>query len=384
MLYKDFVREKTHHLTKIKSAEGYPCVFDNSKGKALKNYKVYGNSTQDGTPTPESPVEIQSVGDLITDETSENFGKYKVSVTVGSKNIFGGTAFRDKLMELGGTLDEKNKTVTIGADKLHNKVLFDKFDANKRYTFIFRGYNTKTTADRNYGNIQINYSGTTKIGGIFNSTPGTKGTWYYKSLDGLSVAKLIGYWSTGNTVFYYEECGIFEGAISLSEFEPSSRTQTDIFLDEPMRKFSTYSDYIDFKRQKVIRKVGYYKITADKLKSLTNSVIAYATSKPNSALGNGMSTIGSYSAKYGYTDVFHWYVSDAGNLFLFAPTEDMTLEEYFTNLDIQTDVEFIWATSALTEETITLPPILTLKDNNIITTNATVTPSNIEVKYVAK
>lgn len=384
MLYKDFVREKTHHLTRIKSAEGYPCVFDDSKGKALKNYKVYGNSIQDGTPTPESPVEIQSVGDLITDETSENFGKHKVSVTVSSKNIFGGTAFRDRLIELGGTLDEKNKTVTIGADKLHNKVLFDKFDANKIYTFIFRGYNTKTSADRNYGNIQINYSGTTRINGIFNSTPGTKGTWYYKSIDGLSVAKLIGYWSTGNSVFYYEECGIFEGTISESEFEPYSITQTNIFLDAPLRKFSTYSDYIDFKRQKVVRRVGYFKHSATTLKSLTNSVQVYATSKPNAILWNGMSTIGSYHAKYGYTDAFHWYVGDTGNLFLFSPTKDMTLGEYFTNLDTQTDIEFVWGTSASTEEAITLPPILTQTDYNIITTTTTVTPSKIEVKYVAK
>ena len=66
MLYKDFIREKSHHLTKVKSAEGYPCKFDKSAGKALKDYKVYGNSIQDGAPTPESPVEIQSVGDLTT------------------------------------------------------------------------------------------------------------------------------------------------------------------------------------------------------------------------------------------------------------------------------------------------------------------------------
>lgn len=34
-----------------------------STGKNLKNYRIYGNSIQDGTPTPSSPVEIESVGD---------------------------------------------------------------------------------------------------------------------------------------------------------------------------------------------------------------------------------------------------------------------------------------------------------------------------------
>ena len=34
-----------------------------STGKNLKNYRIYGNSVQDGTPTPSNPVEIESVGD---------------------------------------------------------------------------------------------------------------------------------------------------------------------------------------------------------------------------------------------------------------------------------------------------------------------------------
>lgn len=34
-----------------------------TKGKNLLNYQIYGNSIQDGTPTPSTPVEIVSVGD---------------------------------------------------------------------------------------------------------------------------------------------------------------------------------------------------------------------------------------------------------------------------------------------------------------------------------
>lgn len=40
-----------------------PLTLDRSVGKPLRNYKIYGNSVQDGTPTPETPVEIQSIGD---------------------------------------------------------------------------------------------------------------------------------------------------------------------------------------------------------------------------------------------------------------------------------------------------------------------------------
>lgn len=44
-------------------AEGYPCVLQNSVGKSAVNYSIYGNSVQTGTPSPENPVEVVSVGD---------------------------------------------------------------------------------------------------------------------------------------------------------------------------------------------------------------------------------------------------------------------------------------------------------------------------------
>lgn len=40
-------------------------VLPESVGKPLRDYKIYGNSIQDGVPSPEEPVEIQSVGDMI-------------------------------------------------------------------------------------------------------------------------------------------------------------------------------------------------------------------------------------------------------------------------------------------------------------------------------
>ena len=82
MLYKDYVERKTANAIRINSAEGYPCVFDNSKGRPLKDYKLYGNSIQDGTPSIENPIEVQSVGNLITDETSEYYGKYDIPIVV--------------------------------------------------------------------------------------------------------------------------------------------------------------------------------------------------------------------------------------------------------------------------------------------------------------
>lgn len=43
-------------------ASGVPPLSIYSSGNDLLNYKMYGNSKQDGTPTPENPIEVESVG----------------------------------------------------------------------------------------------------------------------------------------------------------------------------------------------------------------------------------------------------------------------------------------------------------------------------------
>ena len=48
------------------SAIAYPLSIVGKKLMNLRGYKVYGKSIQDGTPTPDSHVEIESVGALST------------------------------------------------------------------------------------------------------------------------------------------------------------------------------------------------------------------------------------------------------------------------------------------------------------------------------
>ena len=62
-------------------------ITDFLNSEEVINYKIYGNSIQNGTPSTESPVEIQSVGDLVTDESSEYYGKYKIILSGCEQNI---------------------------------------------------------------------------------------------------------------------------------------------------------------------------------------------------------------------------------------------------------------------------------------------------------
>lgn len=66
----------------------------NSSATNLKSYRIYGNSVQDGTPTPDSPIEIQSVGDKTVNlldaqrETIEITGNPTTAVELDTTKVY--------------------------------------------------------------------------------------------------------------------------------------------------------------------------------------------------------------------------------------------------------------------------------------------------------
>lgn len=71
-------------LTKIIVVTGIPPLTFNAKGTPLLDYTIYGNTVQEGTPTPDSPIEPEFVG-----ERTENlFDKSKALL---GYEIYGGT-----------------------------------------------------------------------------------------------------------------------------------------------------------------------------------------------------------------------------------------------------------------------------------------------------
>ena len=50
----------------IWSVIAHPLSIISKKATMLKSYRIYGNSVQDGEPTPDNPIEVQSVGGLTT------------------------------------------------------------------------------------------------------------------------------------------------------------------------------------------------------------------------------------------------------------------------------------------------------------------------------
>ena len=80
---KDYVNWGLTHSDKTADAEGVPLVLENCvRNKKMKQLEVYGNSVQNGTPTPEAPARIESVGELVTDSNNINYGKYKIPIII--------------------------------------------------------------------------------------------------------------------------------------------------------------------------------------------------------------------------------------------------------------------------------------------------------------
>lgn len=330
MSYGDYLRNKYHHAEKTAEAEGVPCVLENSKGKHLRSYRIYGNSVQNGTPSPDTPIEIQSVGDLVTDETSEYYGKYDVPITVRGKNLLPNSDWMSGEHLTGFTEHTKVDYIT---EYTQNSISFNlaawtgvsspRFRKDSVKRIVFKINQTALNSD-SYANFYIAIQGyddnNNKIGNkvIYDSAIADTGyvfdfstiasyDFYAKSTQ-FSFCVLARKNALRNLIVYDIA---YYAETDTAVYEPYIGEIKHIYLDEPLRKVGDYADCIDFKNQKVVRNVEVLDDTGTK-----------------------------------------------------------TISESFGTL------------ATPTEETIALPALKTFKGTSIISADTTVLPSNIKVKYV--
>ena len=135
MLLRDFVNMKLASADKEASAEGYPLKMENCKKyKKMRDLKVYGNSFQDGTPASDAPVEVVSVGDLVTDTTDANYGKYKIPVVQRGINYFNMANFKPVNTTVNGIT-----FTTLDDERIHIKGTLG--DATKGAVVYINAYN---------------------------------------------------------------------------------------------------------------------------------------------------------------------------------------------------------------------------------------------------
>lgn len=170
------------------------------------------------------PVNRTGAGDA-SSENVRNFSSRTTLNLIGWKgtNICGGTAFLQRFLryvpEAGVNWKEKRLSFASSASTGAGVYLFPYgiFKPNTRYTLILTGYNSSTTSAAT--NLRFNYTDGTNTTISFPSNAATKRTAVAVSAANKTILSITKYQSSGQTVLYYDECGLFEGVKQASDFE---------------------------------------------------------------------------------------------------------------------------------------------------------------------
>ncbi len=142
---KDYVNLRLTHADKVSEAQGCPLeLYDCKKYKPMKDLKIYGESVQEGTPTPDTPVEIVSVGEK------------SVNLLPDAREIYNGNGAEDS--EVVGnyleTIDDGRECVRFTSNRSckYTKI---KFKENIQYTISFDCKAVKKSGYSSFPNYEI-------------------------------------------------------------------------------------------------------------------------------------------------------------------------------------------------------------------------------------
>ena len=485
-------------------AEGVPpLTLLNCVAEIMLGYRVYGNSIQDGTPTPDTPIEIECVGDKtknlwnstlrvgcmkFADGQYLNYPGYvcnttPIPVEAGETYTISANNYNDPDQTSSGfvfynngsfvsSLITTSLTVTIpsGVNQLYynfrkqsdpsyldpsdiTNVQLEKGSSATTYEpYGYRIPIKKASSNLfpypyilesgRYGNIDItiNDDGSIKLNGTttgLNTTVNTfrlkAGTYtisgnpspdvnlwlrvvgsmssadYVRNNNGikgtLTIAKdsdmyvyiTVSKGVTLDNVTIYPM--VNEGAMDLEYSKYFAPETTNIYLDEPLRKIDTYSDYIDFETQKVYRNVASSSITKDTSIAKFGGVTSY------SCFYLAFNKLPDYTTEFKnyilLSPTFVYHEAGGGNLNQYWTSNyqlsSAVAEGYkrvmFTLPTTITDttaaktwlesnpINFFYPSHNTVETSITIPSVLLNKGTNVVGVETSITPSNLWIKY---
>lgn len=358
----------------------------------LPNVEIYKEQS------PDNPIEIQSVGDLVTDTADSNYGKYKIPVKVSGKNMFNRNAIFSSVLS-GGYLEVtdtgynilKTNSFSNGMSIGNFKDLVPNLKVGDKFKIAFETNAIRNNQNVNYIYLNV-YKSILRIGNKYTCTQ-----------DMLNSAMYI--YSGGTEDCYYKNIMVYKST-ETSDFEPyQDPVTTNIYLNEPLRKVGEYADYIDFKTQQVVRNIYKYDLTGNETGWIDRNLnydsygIVFRNGslleKPaNFQYKNAFCNYFKYGAIASAKGIFslanspidwQFNISD-GQLGISKDEEKSVrlqkwLEWLQTNYSNGNPVSMYYVLEEEIPENIELPNIPTLKYANTITTDTTVEASNMNVSY---
>lgn len=400
---KGIISEKSYAMNEQQSDEGKITIADSS-GKKLTDYKIYGNSVQNGTPAPDNPIEIQSVGDKVTDESEANRGKYKIPVTVSGKNLFNkdtiGSVFskeKDGDRNIIRYKDGYSTGTTYKDYSLSNNIVFKE---NTQYTFSFEAARPSLLKPLNFWVVY---------------TDGTKYQTATANITQLGeYVKVVGVTRAGKTVEsiytgdnYAQTAYIDIDTIQIEEGTTATAYEQyiepkiyNIYLNEPLRKIGDYADYIDFKNKKVVRNISTDNIKAHKSSAIgtysddiarfycypSNGDRKFEDASKIAIMSDSLQGVSRDKYLNSATSNIQSITGEVNsNVIFFKISKNLiggdTVEIVNSYLE-KNPIKIYYILKTQKEESIEIPNIITREGTNIITIDTLIKPSNIEITYI--
>lgn len=341
------------------------------KGNKETSYEKYGSS-----PSPEFPSKITSVGDLVSDTSDANNGKYKIPVKITGKNLvsypYPKTTKQETKTVNGITYtDNGDGSITVNGTATGDlAIALSIYTVKKGMTYYLSGCPSGGSSSTYYFHLrgyELDYGKGVKIAPTYDFT------------NNFEIVIKSG--TTVNNLVFKPQ---LELGTKATEFETYHGTESNIYLDEPLRKIGDYSDYIDLKNKKVVRNikektfVGTETWTYEKLSYGNNF---YTNLSDSMSLDNSIV----YSNKFKYNngslnDNYSIKLSKAKNLNLRVEAYSNATD--FKNWLTSNNVKINYVLNTPTESNIDLSNIKLYDGINNITIDTSISPSKISTEYI--
>lgn len=344
-------------------------------GKNLIDYKIYGDTVQNGTPSSQTLVELVGLGDISKNKFDKNSMVYNGYIVSNTGLIAYTSASRIIYAPC-----KPNTTYTV------SKVLSERF-------IVFYTTEKPDVGVAVYGRVNgHNLTSMTITAG--NNAKYICAYVWTESADTLSPETIINSVQVeeGSTATSYEP---FRYVIPIN----INNNITNIYINRPLNKLQTNVDYIDFKNQKLYKQCYEYIFTGDETWITTgaSSNIYYRILLSSSEI---IGTASSSTQKCNYfkfgqptstneTTGISVYTSNGSTYVRFRDSSLTTPEliNEFTKARYEEGfpVKLIFTINYTIEEAIQLPNIPTIKGlTTTFTFNTELQPSNMYIKYKSK
>lgn len=347
-------------------------------------------------PTPEIPASIESVGEY--DETTN---KYKIPIKTRSKNLMpinsyvSDSIWAKKIIDMEPLLKyiKCGKTYTISADFICEKALDVVNSGTLGFQFVKGTAPTTMALTIGYQIAEREVVHLKKSFALPSDTTVDSyvGLWAYMNYSNDTKK------GAGGRI---ENIQIEEGTEE-TEFEPYVEPiTTNIYLEEPLRKIGDYADYIDFKNQKVYRKIyrefissifGKSSLSGDYTIFLSEiEKKPFLTIKQDAYQGYAISNkfkqhTGAYGTLIKNLNSIQSYITSAGLnrvAYTFGDASIKTVEQ--AKEIISDGFEVYYVLDEQIPEDIELPNIQTHNGTTIIEVDTNINASNMDVVYLGK